>query len=40
MTKGKDVSYSVGLKTGKGKVTLDMDASGKVIKEEKAAEKG
>ncbi len=37
--KGKDVSYSVGLKTEKGKVTLDMDASGKVLKEEKAAEK-
>lgn len=38
-TKGTDVSYSVQIKTAKGKTTLDVDATGKVFKEEKAGSK-
>lgn len=39
VTKGTDVTYSVKVKTDKGKVTLDVDASGKILKEEKAGGK-
>jgi len=35
VTKGADISYSVKVKTGKGKATLNVDASGKILKEEK-----
>lgn len=34
VTKGTEVSYSVVVKTPKGNVTLDVDTTGKVLKEE------
>ena len=39
VTKGTDVSYSMKVKADNGKVTLDMDPSGKILKEEKAGGK-
>ncbi len=35
VTKGSSVSYDIEIKTGKGMVSMDVDASGKVLKEEK-----
>ena len=35
VTKGQDVSYDVEMRADKGKVSIDVDAHGKVLKEEK-----
>ena len=39
VTKGSEVSYDIEIKTRKGKVSMDMDASGKVLKESKEKDK-
>lgn len=34
VTKGSEVSYGLDLRSAKGRVTIDMDASGRILKEE------
>ena len=39
VTKGAAVSYDIEITTGKGRVSMDVDASGKVLKESKEKDK-